>query len=236
MTRKAPDLAALSARLGHDFADPDLLREALTHPSAQQGARASARNYQRLEFLGDRVLALAIAEMLFETFPSESEGALSRRLTQLVRAETCAEVAVDLDLGPHLILGEGEHQSGGRRKVPILGDVCEAVIGAVFRDGGFLPARALVRRLWAERMHAAADDLRDPKTTLQEWAQARGLPTPTYATVARTGPDHAPRFVMAVEVKGLGRAEGEGASKRLAEQAAATAFLDHHASGARAHG
>lgn len=217
--------AALADVLGHRFRDLDLLHEALTHPSSVQAGRKPVRTYQRLEFLGDRVLALVIAEMLLEAFPQEPEGALSRRLTQLVRAETCADVAIELGLGGFLRLGDGEDQSGGRHKTAILGDVCEAVIGAIFRDGGFEAARRFVRTRWHPRMLVPANDLRDAKTTLQEWAQARGHGTPVYRMRERAGPDHSPLFVMNVEVRGVGAAEGRGPSKRAAEQAAAEIML-----------
>lgn len=221
----ALDLSPVAERLGYVFADPALLREALTHPSAHTAGRARGPNYQRLEFLGDRVLALAIAEMLIETFPRENEGALSRRLTQLVRAETCAEVAAELGLGEFIVLGDGEAASGGRTKVAILSDVAEAVIGAIFRDGGFDPARAFVRRVFGPRLLEPQKDLRDSKTTLQEWVQARGQAPPAYRLIERRGLDHAPEFIVKVEVPGLGAAEGAGRSKRAAEQAAAAAML-----------
>jgi ribonuclease-3 len=221
----ALDLAPLAERLGHVFDDLAHLREALTHPSAHTAGRARAPNYQRLEFLGDRVLALVIAEMLIETFPRENEGALSRRLTELVRAETCAEVAAELGLGEFIVLGDGEAASGGRAKVAILGDVAEAVIGAIFRDAGFEPARTFVRRAWGPHMLRTRQDLRDSKTTLQEWVQARGRPTPAYRLLERRGLDHEPEFIVLVEVPGIGSAEGAGRSKRAAEQAAAAAML-----------
>lgn len=228
------DLEALGERLGHRFDQGELLLEALTHPSVKS-SKASGKNYQRLEFLGDRVLALVVAEMLMEAFPDESEGLLARRLTELVRAETCADVAAGLDLGSWIILGEGERQSGGRAKTAILGDVCESVIGAIFQDADFAAARGFVRRLWGPRLEAMTEPPRDCKTALQEWAQARGFPTPTYVTLERHGPDHAPEFLMAVEVSGLGRAEGSGRSKRLAEQAAAEAMLAVHAGAKEQH-
>jgi ribonuclease-3 len=221
----AADLVAIAGRLGHDFTDFELLREALTHPSAHMAGRTRGPNYQRLEFLGDRVLALVVAELLIETFPADNEGALSRRLTELVRAETCAEVAAELGLGEAVVLGDGEAASGGRSKVAILGDVAEAVIGAIFRDGGFAPARAFVRRTWGPHMLRPRRDLRDAKTTLQEWVQGRGQPTPSYRMVERRGLDHEPEFVVLVEVPGFGTAEGAGRSKRAAEQAAAAAML-----------
>ncbi|MDJ1156957.1 ribonuclease III [Chelatococcus sp. SYSU_G07232] len=221
--RRAPDRALLEARIGHRFADADLLERALTHVSAVHSDKT--RTYQRLEFLGDRVLGLCVSDMLFAAFPSAEEGELSRRLAELVRKESCAEVATAWEVGPHLKLGDGEVASGGRRNRAILADVCEAIVGAVFLDGGYGAARGVVERAFTERMHAPRRPLRDAKTALQEWAQGRGLPAPTYDLVTRSGPDHAPMFRIAVKVEGLADAVGEGASKRVAEQAAAAGFL-----------
>jgi ribonuclease-3 len=178
------------------------------------------------------VLGLAVAHMLHDAFPGESEGELSRRLAALVRKETCAEVAEEWDVGPHMRLGEGEAQTGGRQKRALLGDVCEAIIGAVFLDGGAAAAERVVRKAFRGRMAAGGRDLRDAKTRLQEWAQARGLATPRYLVAARSGPDHAPSFEVVVEVKGFDVTRGAGASKRSAEQAAAAAFLAREAADA----
>jgi ribonuclease-3 len=231
----AADLEPLAERLGHRFAEPKLLLEALTHPSAHTARKARTPNYQRLEFLGDRVLALAVADLLIEDHPGATEGELSRRLTQLVRKETCAEVAAELGLGGWLVLGAGEDASGGRFKTPILGDAAEAVIGAIYRDAGYAPAAAFVRRAWGPHVRDPGSERRDAKTTLQEIVQGRGLPTPVYRTIERTGADHAPEFRVAVLVEGLGEAEGRGGSKRAAEQAAAEAFRAAHLASA-AHG
>jgi len=223
MTRSHDEgLAGLEARIGHAFADPALLRRALTHVSASPARRDS---YERLEFLGDRVLGLAVAHMLYDAFPNESEGELSRRLAALVRKETCAEVAEVWGVGAAMRLGEGEAQTGGRGKRALLGDICEAIIGAAFLDGGAAAAEHIVRKAFSDRMAASGQDLRDAKTAVQEWAQARGLATPRYRLVARSGPDHAPFFEVVVEVQGFAAAPGSGASKRVAEQAAAAAFL-----------
>jgi ribonuclease-3 len=192
MTRGRDEaLAALEARIGYEFADPALLARALTHVSASSSRRDS---YERLEFLGDRVLGVAVAHMLYDAFPNETEGELSRRLAALVRKETCAEVAEAWGVGPAMRLGEGEAQTGGRGKRALLGDICEAIIGATFLDGGALAAERIVRKAFSERMGASGQDLRDAKTALQEWAQARGLATPRYQIVGRSGPDHAPFF------------------------------------------
>ncbi len=222
MTRGREDIAALEANVGHVFADKDLLRHALTHVSAATDRRESN---ERLEFLGDRVLGVVIAHMLYESFAGESEGELSRRLAALVRKETCAEIAQEWGVGPFMRLGDGEAHTGGRKKGAILGDMCEAIIGAVFLDGGAEAAEEVVRAGFGSRMNAAPRNLRDAKTLLQEWAQARRLTTPCYRLAARSGPDHAPRFDVAVDVEGFDPATGSGASKRAAEQAAATAFM-----------
>ena len=212
---------ALEQRLGYAFRDAALLDEALTHVSAGEGGRS----YQRLEFLGDRVLGLVVASRLHEAFPAATEGELSKRLAELVRKETCAAVARDWDLGAFLKMGIGEKRSGARQREAILGDACEAVIGAVYCDGGLEPATALIRRFWDARLRESVEVPKDPKTVLQEAVQARGLPVPVYADRERSGPDHAPRFVVAVAVAGFAEAKGEGRSKRLAERAAAEAFL-----------
>ena len=224
MTRARSDaLAPLEATVGHDFADKRLLRRALTHVSA---STARPDSYERLEFLGDRVLGVAVAHMLYVAFPNESEGELSRRLAALVRKETCAEVAEVWGVGPFMRLGEGEAQTGGRKKRAILGDICEAIIGAVFLDGGAQAAERVVHTAFSARMQLPGRHLRDAKTALQEWAQALKGAAPRYRLAARSGPDHAPFFEVAVEVPGFDPAQGAGASKRAAEQAAAQAFLE----------
>lgn len=224
MTQRAKARRDIEARIGYAFADADLLESALTHISALSG-RARAASYQRLEFLGDHVLGLAVSDMLYRAFPKAEEGELSRRLADLVRKETCAEVARAIDLGAAIKLGVSEANGGGRRRTAILADVCEALVGAVFVDGGYAAAADLIERLWGERMRALAAPLRDPKTMLQEWAQGRGLPTPAYREVERRGPHHDPEFRVLVELPDLPPAEGVGRSKRVAEQAAAAAML-----------
>jgi ribonuclease III len=216
---------ALEHRIGYRFGDGALLNCALTHISALKGPRNRAGSYQRLEFLGDHVLGLVISDMLFRGFPRADEGELSRRLADLVRKETCAEIAGTIDLGAAIRLGASEVNAGARKRPAILADVCEALIGAVYLDGGYAAAADLVERLWQVRMQAKAQPLRDPKTVLQEWAQARGLPTPAYREVARSGPDHDPEFRVAVQLPHLAPAEGSGRSKRAAEQAAAAVML-----------
>jgi ribonuclease-3 len=219
------DLGELEDTIGVRFTDRSLLEQALTHVSATKGDLARLESYQRLEFLGDRVLGLSVCTMLYAEFPKADEGDLSRRLAELVRRESCSEVAKYWNLGKFLRLGNGEAQSGGRKNDTILADICEAVIGAVYLDQGFDAASACVERAWGERMLKPHRPLRDAKTALQEWAQAQGLPAPLYREVGRSGPDHAPDFEISAEVLGLQAAQGSGRSKRLAEQAAADAFL-----------
>ena len=212
-------------RIGYRFKDAALLEQALTHISALTGQRNRSGSYQRLEFLGDHVLGLVISDMLFGAFPKADEGELSRRLADLVRKEACADVARAIDLGEAIRLGASESNAGGRGRTAILADVCEALIGAVFIDGGYEAASEVIERLWEQRMRAPARPLRDSKTILQEWAQARGLPTPNYREVERKGPDHNPEFRVTVELPNRAPAEGLGRSKRSAEQAAAAAML-----------
>jgi ribonuclease-3 len=216
---------SLEERIGYRFTDPALLDSALSHISALKGARNRVGSYQRLEFLGDHVLGLVISDMLFRAFPRADEGELSRRLADLVRKETCAEIARGIDLGAAIRLGASEANAGARTRPAILADVCEALIGAVYLDGGFVAAEALIGRLWQARMKTKAEPLRDPKTVLQEWAQGRGLPTPAYREIARSGPDHDPQFRVAVQLPDFAPAEGSGHSKRAAEQAAAAAMM-----------
>ena len=223
--RRKRGASALESRIGYRFIEADMLESALTHISALKGARNRASSYQRLEFLGDHVLGLVISDMLYRTFPKADEGELSRRLADLVRKETCAEVARAIDLGAAIRVGASEANAGARSRPAILADVCEALIGAVYLDGGYKAAEGLVERLWEVRLRATAQPLRDPKTVLQEWAQARGLPTPVYREVARSGPDHNPEFRVAVQLPTFGPTEGVARSKRAAEQAAAAAML-----------
>ncbi len=222
MARPDPKVKALEARIGHAFADQALIAAALTHMSASAGGKR--QTYQRLEFLGDHVLGLVITEMLYKTFPGADEGELSRRLASLVRKESCADVALAWGADAVIELGEGEDPATAT-KVTILGDVCESIIGAIFLDSGYAAAKTIVTAAFAEKMRSPGRPLRDPKTALQEWAQARGLPPPLYRETTRSGPDHAPEFTVSVEVPGYQNAEAKGFAKRLAEQAAAAAFI-----------
>ncbi|MFG1464843.1 ribonuclease III [Xanthobacter sp. DSM 24535] len=225
MTTPVPDLSPLEEHIGHVFADRSLIELALTHISVVKGDTPRVRSYQRLEFLGDHVLGSIVSHMLYAAFPQAEEGELSRRLADLVREEACAEVAEDMNIGAFIRLGNGETQSGARSRRTILADVTEAVVAAVYLDGGYEAAHALVERFWRARLVAPRRPLRDAKTHLQEWAQARGLPPPSYRDVERSGPDHAPSFRVRVELPGLASAEAIGSSKQAAQKAAAAAFL-----------
>lgn len=215
-------LAQLEQRLGHHFKSADLLRQALTHSSA---TGESSRNNERMEFLGDRVLAFLVADLLLQHYPDADEGDLALRLNALVRRETCAAVALEIDLGAYLILAPAEKASGGRDKPVILGDACEAVIGALYIDGGMDVARSFVESYWTPRLAGLAAAPSDAKSALQEWSQARKLGTPVYSVIRRDGPDHAPVFVIEVQLPGHAPLCGTGASKREAERAAAEAML-----------
>ena len=220
--RLSAELQSFQTRLGHQFQRPELLVRALTHPSIATPVRP---DNQRLEFLGDRVLGLVMCEALLMADKGASEGQLAPRFNALVRRETCAAVARDLGLGDVLRLGRSEMLSGGRRKEALLADAMEAVIAAVYRDSDFDTARRLVLRLWGERVNEVKADSRDPKTSLQEWAQGRGLPPPSYIETDRSGPPHDPRFTIAVRLATGEEDSATAGSKRAAEQAAARALM-----------
>ncbi len=219
------DRDTLAERLGHRFTKPDLLERALTHPSAATRRGPGEDSYERLEFLGDRVLGLIVADLLFQRFPAEDEGALAKRFAELVRRETLADVARDLELNRYLRLAKGEEAAGERDNPALIANACEAVIGALYLDGGLEAARGFVEAHWVARLEAAPTPPRDAKTALQEWAQGRGLPLPDYREVGRTGPAHEPVFTVEAGVEGHAPTRGEGRSKRLAEQAAAERLL-----------
>jgi ribonuclease III len=236
-----PDPAArdFACRLGHEFVRRSLLAEALTHPSApgaerrQRGQRRqpAMRGYERLEFLGDRVLGLVVADLLWHRFADESEGLLTRRLAELVRRDTLARIAGRIGLGRHLVLSPAESAAGAAANPGILADALEALVAAIYLDGGFAAATAFVHRWWKPLIDAMRGPPQDPKTALQEWAQGRGLPLPTYALVGASGPAHAPRFTVAVSVPGAEPAAATASSKRAAETQAAAALLDRLAAG-----
>ncbi len=215
--------SVLEKALGYRFKDQDLITRALTHSSTR--GNGSRDDNERLEFLGDRVLGLAIAGALIGQFPDSAEGDLARRFNQLVKREACAAMGRSIDLGQHLILSDSEASSGGRDKDTILADAMEALLGAAHLDSGFEKAQGIVLRLWNSSLAGQLQAVVDPKSALQEWAQGRGLPLPRYVEVSRSGPDHAPRFVSEVRITGVKPAQGSGASKRAAEQTAASAML-----------
>jgi ribonuclease-3 len=219
------ELGAIEQRIGHRFASKALLREALTHSSATGPGRCARRSNERLEFLGDRVLGLVIAELLFMRFGGEGEGALSQRHAGLVRRETLAEVAAELGLGAWLVLARSEEDGGGRSNPAILADALEAVIGALHLDGGLPAAATFIVTHWEQRVADMRGPPRDPKTALQEWTQSRGLGLPDYRVIGASGPAHAPTFEVAVALADLGSATATGSSKRAAEQAAAEQLL-----------
>jgi ribonuclease-3 len=216
------ELVAFSRRLGHSFRDPALLIRALTHPSISGPSRP---DNQRLEFLGDRVLGLLVAEALLDADPGAQEGQIAPRFNALVRKETLAEVARLIGLGEVMKLGRGEMQTGGRRKEALLGDAMEAVIAAVYVDAGLDAARQVVAKHWSARIGAAPEDARDAKTQLQEWAQGRGEPPPTYRELGREGPPHQPVFTIRAELPDGRGVTVQAGSKRAGEQAAAAALL-----------
>ncbi len=207
-------------RLGHVFSDPALLTRALTHSSA------GTDNYERLEFLGDRVLSLVMAEILFHAFPNESEGGIAKRHAALVSGETLAAIATEMGIQHVVRVPERDRSNGAALQGNLLSDALEAVIGALYLDGGLAPCQTLIRQLWGNRPHTMTALPSDPKTELQEWAQERSLPVPVYEITKREGPDHAPSFELRVSVEGLLPALGDGTSKRAAEKKAAQAMLD----------
>jgi ribonuclease-3 len=219
---------ALEEKLFHHFADRGQLVRAFIHPSAVKG---DVQSNQRLEFLGDRVLGLAVAEMLHGEFPKESEGALARRFTALVRREALERIARHLGLGELLILGKGEEEGGGRDNAANLADACEALIAALFVDGGYPPAARFVRHYWAAMMAESKAPPRDAKTALQEWAQAKHGALPSYRLIAQHGPAHAPNFEIEACVGDLPGAVASGGNKQAAEQAAAKLLLKRLAAG-----
>jgi ribonuclease-3 len=219
---------SLAQKLDHDFARPELLERALTHPSAAppgRGRRAAELSYERMEFLGDRVLGLALADILFHRFPSESEGEIARRLAKLANRDSLAAVARAIDLGSFVRMAEGEAQAGARANPAILADCCEAVLGAIYLDDGMAAAHRFIARAWETLIASDVAPPRDAKTALQEWAQARGLDLPDYRIVEQSGPAHAPEFTVEVALAQQPSTRGTGRSKREAEQAAADAML-----------
>ncbi len=212
--------AWIESRLGHRLKDRALFERALTHSSRGE------EHYERLEFLGDRVLGLIVATWLFELFPDEPEGKLSRRFNALVSGEVCAEIARELGVGGQVRLGKQAREDGAADSDNVLGDIVEALIGALYLEAGLAAATAFVRRAWAERVSTHDKAPKHPKSALQEWAAANDKKPPAYQTKHRSGPHHAPKFVVEVEIKGVGTASAEGLSKQEAETAAAKALLE----------
>jgi ribonuclease-3 len=220
-----PRLTALEAEIGYRFVDASLLLRSMTHSSYGDGQRITPDN-ERLEFLGDRVLGLLTADALFH-HSAEAEGTLARRLNALVRKETCAQVARQISISDALLLSTAEDKQGGREKTSILGDACEALIGAIYLDGGYAQAKAFYDKYWMPIMaEVVKSSAKDPKTALQERAMAGGHELPAYTIVERSGPDHRPLFVIEVSVAALGSARGTGKSKRDAERFAARHLLE----------
>ena len=220
--KKSEAIRSFEQRLGYEFSNLSLLVEALTHSSIASDFR---KDNQRLEFLGDRVLGLVMAEALLEIDQTAPEGTLAPRFNALVRKETCAEVARQIELGGVLKIGRSEMLSGGRRKDALLGDGMEALIAAIYKDGGFEIAKTIIIKLWGDRIKNVKVDARDAKTILQEWAQARGQNPPNYEVISRSGPDHAPDFLVKVILASGETSEAMAGSKRQAEQMAAKALL-----------
>ncbi len=220
--KKSEAIRSFEQRLGYEFSNLSLLVEALTHSSIASDFK---KDNQRLEFLGDRVLGLVMAEALLEIDQTAPEGTLAPRFNALVRKETCAEVARQIELGGVLKIGRSEMLSGGRRKDALLGDGMEAVIAAIYKDGGFEIAKTIIIKLWGDRIKNVKVDARDAKTMLQEWAQARGQNPPNYEVISRSGPDHAPDFLVKVILASGETSEAMAGSKRQAEQMAAKALL-----------
>lgn len=213
-------LTKLEERIGHRFADPALLKMALTHAST--GAKF---NYERLEFLGDRVLGLAVSGLLYARFPGESEGDLALRLAALVQGSFLAEIAREIDLGAYIDLSPSEAQAGGAAKENILSDVFEALIGALYLDGGFEKCQDFITAVWTDRLYSAARPPQHPKTRLQEWAQGAKLPLPAYEIIGQSGPDHAPVFEVELSVEGYPPVAAQGRSRQIAEREAADLFM-----------
>jgi ribonuclease III len=215
----------LEDALGHRFERPDLLAQALIHSSTARSRADRTHSNERLEFLGDRVLGLVMARVLFEQFPRENEGALARRHAALVRREALARIADVIGLAGVMVMSPGEDDAGGRANPSLLADACEAVIATLYLDGGLEVAESFIRRYWEPLIEEDPTPPKDAKTSLQEWAQGRGLPLPQYREVRRKGPPHAPVFHLKVTVAGMEPETATGPSKRTAEQAAAEALL-----------
>lgn len=219
-----PGNPSVTDLLGYTFQNTDLLQTALTHTSAVERGRDGTDSYERLEFLGDRVIGLLIADMIYATHSDAVAGEMNRRLSAMVRRDALAEIAVDLGLDSHIILSQGEEDAGGRTKPAILADVMEAVLGAMYMDGGLEAVRPLVQKVWQPRIREDTTALRDPKSALQEWSQANAMGLPVYKLLDRSGADHAPVFTVSCTIKGQ-TTKASGSNKRNAERDAAATWL-----------
>ncbi len=216
----APSFKKLEEIIGYNFKDRHLLECALTHSSTND-----TYNYQRLEFLGDRVLGLVIADALFEAFRDENEGGLAKRHTALVQGVTCTVIGQQYNIGEFIILSESERISGGNLNENIIADVVESLLGAIYCDGGYDAAQKVILKLWGDNITTLKTAPQDPKTELQEWVQARGLGLPVYEVVEKSGPDHAPIFLIRLTIEGHGVVEAQGTSRRQAEKMSARLML-----------
>lgn len=226
--RKTADPEGLMDSLQHHFTQPDILQDALTHPSLsglRTGKKSGGQPYERLEFLGDRVLGLVIAEWLYERFPEADEGEMAKRHAALVNREALRAVAVEIGLGQYVRLARGEEAGGTRKNIATLPDAMEAVIGALYLDGGYDAASRFIHRYWQKDIEIAEAPA-DPKTSLQEWAQGRGLPLPQYKVIEHSGPAHAPKFLIEASVRGHAPVTAEGNSKRAAQKEAAKMLME----------
>jgi ribonuclease-3 len=225
--RKTADPAGLISQLGHSFKKPEILQDALTHPSLaglRSGKKSGGQPYERLEFLGDRVLGLVVAEWLYERFPEADEGEMAKRHAALVNRDALRLVADQIGLGQYLRLARGEEAGGARKNIATLPDAMEAVIGALYLDGGYNAASRFIRRYWQKDIEIAETPA-DPKTSLQEWAQGHGLPLPQYKVIEHSGPAHAPKFLIEASVRGHAPITAEGNSKREAQKEAAKLLM-----------
>ena len=216
-------IETLQSFLGYKFTETVYIQRALTHSSAHH--QSDGLDYERLEFLGDRVVNLVVADLLFSIFKDEKEGALAKRHSALVRTETLAEIAKDLNLANHIVLSDAERKSGGAENDNILADIMEAVTAAIYLDGGFMAAKSFMERALGNRLHDMAEPPRDPKTALQEWSQSHDLGLPIYELIGQSGPDHAPEFVVQVSLSGYESQSASSTSKKRAEKDAAAKML-----------
>lgn len=216
-------ISDLEKTIHHVFKDKSLIETALTHASSSR-----SNNYERIEFLGDRVLGLIIAEYLYKHFPKEQEGALAKRLAALVQGSMLAEIAQDIDLGQYIQFSESEKAAGGADNMHLLADVFESMIGALYLDAGFEPCRILIEKYWADRFDKMVTPPMHPKTTVQEWAQSQSLPLPLYTIIDQTGPDHAPIFIIELSIEGFESVRAQGKSRQAAEKESAIKFIKQH--------